>query len=192
MGGINMSRQFGGDLITKDGRTSQFVASGFTDTHTVHLDTGQVSATTTQGFMLVDLSDTTNWTHSNTGHINVEYLMIEIDPDASFVGEIKLGFLTNVDGTDGDFNDIFNIDMRRKADLLVHTIDFGSHGLDCETNHHFGPVTANSTLYQTDVNLQGPDGATSYPSGNGDLVLQVGVTAGSVNVSMTVGYESVA
>lgn len=177
-----------GDLITKDGKTSQFVVLGFTDTDTVHLDTGSV--TTQKAFMLVDLSDTVNWKHTNTGHINLEYINIVVDPDSSFVGEIKFGFLTNVGVDNGDFNQIHDIDMRRKSDLLVDDIAFGSHGFDCTTVHHFGPITANSLLFQTDVDLQGPNGATSFPSGNGDLVMLIELSAGSVNVSVLLGYDT--
>ena len=165
------------------------MASGFTETHTVHLDTQSVAAQT--AFMLIDLSDTTNWAHSLTGHINIEYMVIEVDPDGSYFGEVKIGFLTNVDGTDGDFNQILDIDLVKKSDLIVETIDFGSHGFDCETDHHFGPITANSTLFQTDVNLEGPDGTTSFPSGNGDLVMLIERSAGQVDVSITLGYEAV-
>jgi hypothetical protein len=185
-----MSYKPSGDLITKDGRTSQSVVMGFTETYTVHLDKQSIAAQV--ALMLVDLSDTTNWPHSDTGHINLEYLIIEIDPDTSFLGEIKIGFLTNVDGTNGDFNQILDIDMAKQSDLLVEVINFGSHGFDCETTHHFGPVTANSTLFQTDVNLEGPDAATSYPSGDGDLVMLVERSAGEVDVSITLGYEAVA
>ena len=187
-----MSRQFGGDLITKDGRTSQFVASGFTDTQTVHFDVQSVAAQT--AYMLIDLSDTTNWKHTNTGHINLEYLIIEVDPDAAYLGEIKLGFLVDVDATNGDFHQILDIDMAKKSDLFVENLNFGSHGFHCETDHHFGPITANSTLFQTDVNLGGPDdpATITYPSGNGDLVLLIERSAGIVDVSITLGYETVA
>ncbi len=179
----------GASLITKDGRTSQFVALGFTDTHSIHGDFQDISAQT--AFMLIDLSDTTNWAHSKTGHINIEYFVLEIDPDSSYFGEVKLGYLTNVDGTDGDFNQIFDLDLRKKSDLIIESIDFGSHGFDCEANHHFGPISANDILFQTDLNLEGPDGNTSYPSGDGDLILLVELTAGTVDVSITLGYEAV-
>ena len=185
-----MTYKPGGDLITKDGRTSQFVAQGFTETHTIHIDVQNIQAQT--AFMLIDLSDTTNWAHSATGHINIEYLIIEVDPDTAYFGEVKVGFLTNVSATDGDFNQILDIDMARQSDLLVENIDFGSHGFDCEANHHFGPITADSTLFQTDVNLEGPDGNTSYPSGAGDLVMIIERSAGAVDVSITLGYEAVA
>lgn len=185
-----MAYKPGGDLVTKDGRTSQFVASGFTDTQTVHLDVQDVQAQT--AFMLIDVSDTTNWPHTNVAEINIEYILIEVDPDANFVGEIKIGFLSNVDGDNGDFNQLLDIDMVRKSDLLVEELNFGSHGIHCTTDHHFGLVTANSILFRTGVNLKGPDGNTSYPSGDGDLVLLVEVSAGAVDVSLIIGYETVA
>ncbi len=179
-----------GDLITKDGRTSQYVASGFTETNTVHIDV-QTSHTLI-AYMLIDLSDTTNWKHTNTGHINLEYLIIEVDPSPNFLGEIKLGFLSSVGADNGDFNNILDIDMARKSELLVEIINFGSHGLDCETSHHYGPVIANSELFQTTgANILGPDGATSHPSGAGDLCLIVdGDGTNEVDVSITIGYET--
>lgn len=179
-----------GDLITKDGRTSQYVVMGFTETHIVHMDVQNIITQT--AFMLIDLSNnSSNWAHSDTGHINLEYFIIEIDPDDSYVGEIKIGFLSDVDATDGNFHQVLDLDMRRKADLLVENIDFGSHGMDLETDHWFGPTTANSILFQTDVNLLGPDGATAYPSGAGDLVMIIERTGGAVDVSITIGYEAV-
>lgn len=177
------------DTITKDGRTSQFVAAGFTETTTIHLDTQDIAAQ--EAFMLIDLSDTVNWPHSLTGHINLEYVIIEVDPDANYLGEVKVGFLSNVGATNGDFNQIMDVDLAKKSDFLVEIVEFGSHGFDCEADHHFGPVIANSTLFQTDVNLEGPDGATSYPSGDGDLVMLIEVSAGEVDVSITLGYEAV-
>lgn len=184
-----MSYKPGGDLITKDGRTSQFVVSGYTNTFTVHLDAQSISAR--QAFMLIDLSDTGNWPHTETGHINLEYLIIESDPDTSYLGEIKIGFLSNVDATDGDFNQILDIDQARSSDLLVEVINFGSHGFDCETDHHFGPIDANEVLFQTDVDLVGPPGGVAaYPSGAGDLVMLIERSAGTVDVSITIGYET--
>ena len=187
-----MTYKPGGDLITKDGRTSQYVASGFTETVTVHIDIQ--TSNTLIAYMLIDLSDTTAWKHTNTGHINLEYLIIEVDPATNFLGEIKLGFLSSVDAANGDFNNILDIDMARKSELLVEIINFGTHGLDCETNHHYGPVIVDSTLFQTaGANILGPDGATSHPSGAGDLCLIVdGDGTNAVDVSITIGYEAVA
>ena len=180
-------------MVNSSGKTSSFVAMGFTNTFTVHMDVS--TAHTLIAYSLIDLSDTTNWPHTNTTEIVIEYIILEVDPDSNFVGEVKLGFLTNVDATNGDFNQFLDVDMRRKADLFSEVIDFGSHGLHCKTDSHFGPVSANSTLFQTDVNLGGPDdpGTTTYPSGAGDLVMIVdGDGTNTVNVSITIGYETVA
>ena len=177
-----------GQTITRGGRRSQFVATGYGDTDIVHIDVQNIVTQT--AFMLIDLSDTVNWPHANTGYINIEYIILEIDPDGSYVGEVKLGFLSNVGATNGDFHQIIDLDMVRKADLLVEVIDFGAHGMDLEKSHWFGPTTANSLLFQTDVNLLGPDGNTSYPSGDGDLVMIIERAGGAVDVSMTIGYET--
>lgn len=180
--------------VNENDKTSLYTVAGFTNTQTVHLDMSLASSTTT-AYMLIDLSDTTNWKHTNTGSIVLEYMVLEVDPGTTFTGEVKLGYLKNVDATNGDFVTLFDVDMRRAADLLVETIDFGSHGLHCSDAYHFGPTDANNVLYQTDVNLLGPDGNTSYPSGDGDLVLVVSgadTGNGAVNVSVTLGYETIA
>lgn len=180
----------GADTVTKDGRTSQFVAAGFTETETIHIDVSTDS--TLIAFMLIDLSDTTNWKHTNTGHINIEWIIFEVDPDSTWAGQVKIGFLVDVDGTDGDFHQILDIDMERKAVPILENINFGSHGFDCETNHHFGPVIADSTLFQTDVSITGPNAAT-FPSGAGDLVMIIdGDGTQFVDVSITLGYETAA
>jgi len=178
-----------GDTTTRHDRTSQYIVQGFADTQTVHLDTGEVSAQT--AFMLIDISDTTNWKHTNTDHIVIRDIVLQIDPDSTFLGEANIGFLTNVDATNGDFNQILDIDMAKKSDSVIESLEF-SGGFHCQSSTHFGPISANSTLFQTDVNLAGPDGNTSFPSGDGDLVLIVERSAGAVDVSITIVYETVA
>ena len=175
--------------ITKDGVTSLYTVSGFTDTFTVHIDVQDIASQT--AYMLIDLSDTTNWAHTLTGHIILEYIILEIDPASTHVGETRIGFLSDVDASNGDFNQIIDIDMKKKSDLLVELINFGSHGMDLETTKHFGPVTANSALFQTSgANILGPDGTTTHPSGAGDLVMIVESATAQVDVSITLGYET--
>jgi hypothetical protein len=179
-------------VVNSSGKTSSYVAMGYTNTFSTHMDIS--SSSTLIAYMLIDLSDTTSWRHTKVGEIIVEYIIIEVDPDTNFVGEVKLGYLTNVDGTNGDFNQFVDIDMRRKADLFAEVIEFGSHGFHCANASHFGPMLT-STLFQTDVNLAGPDDPTTltYPSGDGDLVMIVdGDGTNVVNVSITIGYETAA
>ena len=179
-----------GDTVTRHGRTSRYVVDGFANTQTVHLDTGSVGAVT--AFMLVDISDTTNWAHTETDHIILDHILIEVDPDSTFLGEIKIGFLSSVDATNGDFNQIIDLDLVKKSDLVIEDLTFGG-GFHCQATTHFGPILADSTLFQTDVNLGGPDdpATLAYPSGNGDLVLLVDWDAGTADVSITMIYETV-
>ena len=62
--------------------------------------------------------------------------------------------------------------------------------MSLETAHWFGPTTLNDNTLQTDLCVIGPDAATSYPSGNGDLVMKIEVGASSVAVGMTIGYRT--
>ena len=172
---------------TSEGQTSVHTIPGHVDIEVVHID-GDVSAST--GFMVIDLSDTTNWPYAETGHIDVVYIVINVNPTGTFSGDIQLGFLTNVDGENGDFNGIMEIHMDKKQDSITQMMNFGAFEMSLESAHWFGPITANDTTWQTDVNLIGPDGATSYPAGAGDLVMKIEVSASSVAVGMTIGYRT--
>lgn len=177
------------DTITNEGITSLLTVPGNFDVEVIHLDAEDVAATT--GFMLIDLSDTTNWTHTDTDHIDLLFFTLTTDPHATFSGDIQLGFLSGVDDTDGDFNEVFELHMEKKPSAQVVTIQY-FFGIALETAHFFGPITTNDTTWQTDVNLQGPSGATSFPSGNGDLVMLITQSAQDVSVSITVGYRTIA
>ena len=76
--------------------------------------------------MVIDLSDSTNWPHTKTGHIDIVYIVVNVNPTATFEGDIQLGFLDNVDGTDGDFNGIMEIYMDKKQDSITQMMNFGA------------------------------------------------------------------
>ncbi len=177
------------DTITNEGVTSLLTVPGNFDVEVIHLDAEDIATTT--GFMLVDLSDTTNWPHTATGHIDLLFFAMTTDPSATFSGDVQVGFLSSVDATDGDLNEVFELHMEKKPDPKIVTIQY-FFGIALEAAHFFGPITANDTTWQTDVNLQGPSGASSFPSGNGDLVMLVTRTASDISVSITVGYRTIA
>lgn len=155
----------------------------------IHLDAENISADT--GFMLIDLSNTSgNWPHSSTNEIHVTEINVDINPSTTFEGDIEIGFLTSVDVDNGDFNIIYTWHLDRKGINFVDRISAKSVVLKMITDHWFGPITANDTTFQTDVNLQGPDGAVAYPSGDGDLVMKINVTAGAGDVGIMVQYHT--
>lgn len=175
--------------VTSEGETSAHVVPGHVDIEVVHIDV-EVSAASTTGFMVIDLSDTTNWPHTATGHIDIAHILLNINPTATFVGDVAFGFLTNVDGDNGDFNGVFEIHMDKKQDSITQFMNYGAFEVSLESAHWFGPITANDIIWQTDVNLAGPDGNTSFPSGAGDFVMLVTATTSDVAVGLTVGYRT--
>jgi hypothetical protein len=153
-----------------------------------HIDLQNIGTET--GAMIIDLSDTTNWPHEDTGHIDLEFLNISINPATNYEGDIKVGFLSNVDATNGDLNVIFTWHLDRASLPIVDTLFFGQGGhMELQLERWFGPTESDETLWQTDTNLVGPDGNTSYPSGDGDFVVKIEQTAGAVDVGITVGYH---
>lgn len=176
------------DMEDYEGVHSAYVVPGYHHVDFVHLDADGVAADT--AFMLVDLSDTTNWPHGETDHLHVDTVDIMFNPDASFTGDIQLGFLVDVDADNGNLHVMHNWHFSLDRDTLMDHLSWIFIQHAAQAAHVFGPVIADSTLFQTDVNLQGPDGAVAYPSGDGDLVLRIARTAGVIDVGITVGYVS--
>lgn len=176
------------DTTTQEGITSLYTVTGIERNCHVNMDVADIAATV--GLMLVDLSDNVNWPHVATGRIYLLYLMIDIEPESTFRGEVALGFLENVDGSNGDFHTVIDYRLDKKADPIITTMNFGSYAMTLDTDHWFGPTILNDTTWQTDVNLLGPNGATSFSAGDGDLVCKVTRTAGEASIGITVGYET--
>jgi len=171
---------------TSEGETSSHIVPGHVDIEVVHID---IDIALTEDFMVIDLSDTTAWPHTTTGHIDIAYIIINVNPDTSYSGDIELGFLSDVDATNGDFNPVMEIHMDKKQDSIQTFMNFGAFEMSLEKAHWYGTTTANDTAFQTDVALTGPAGAT-HNSGSGDLVLRVTRTAGTVAAGITIGYRT--
>lgn len=186
-GGDNVNQA---DVINQMGIRSLIVSPGVPDQFHINIDANNVGATA--GFMLIDISDTVNWPHTFTNHIIIKWLSININPNTSYVGDIEIGFLSDVGIDNGDFNILKKWHLERST---VEIVDFlnGQFGhFSTEPAVLFGEIQADDTTWQTDVNLQGPNGVVEFPSGNGDLVMKVNQTAGNVDVGLTLAYTTVA
>jgi hypothetical protein len=177
------------DVISVEGQNSLRVVQGLPDEFSITLDAENLTATT--GLMLIDLSDTTNWPHTETDHIIIKWVNININPSSNFEGDVELGFLQNVDADNGDFHVLKTWHFERASDSLVDFFNLEQSHLEANVNRHFGPVVANDTTWQTDVNLQGPDGDVSYPSGNGDVTVKAIINGGSVDIGIAMGYITI-
>lgn len=183
----NMS-QWAPDIADYEGQRSALVIPGRNRVHVVHLDVQDCN--TLRAFMIVDLSDTVNWPHEHTGHIHVDSVHMHFNPDPSFSGDISLAWLSNVDETDGEAHVIhtWHFDQDRLT-MTDHLLWDWIQALAADESW-FGPTFAASALFRTGFNLQGPDGQIAYASGDGDLVLRVGRTAGTIDIGITVSYAT--
>ena len=177
-----------GQIVDIDGTHSLYVVPGHAAIHLINLDVEDCDAET--AFMLVDLSNTTDWPHGETGHIHLAGVDIFLDPDGSFVGDIELGFLENVDATNGDLRIIHTWHFDKARLVMADHLSWVWSEFQCAAASWFGPSVVDSLLFQTDVNLQAPDGVVDAPSGDGDLVLRVARTAGAIDIAVTVQYEA--
>lgn len=171
-------------------QSQQKIIPGSAEHYIVNLHAHNVTAN--KGFMLIDLSDTVNWPHEQTGRIIIKSVNLNINPDSNFDGDLYLGWLKNVDAASGDLSAIHVWHYDRKGIALVDKLDFGGEGcqFDCNGERWFGEVYENDTTFQSDVNLVGPDGNVSYPSGDGDLVCQVkDQSLGSLDFTLMIAYD---
>jgi len=164
-----------------------------------HPDSGMLNffvagISASQDFIIIDISDTTNYPHVSTNHAHLEFVNISIDSDSSGDYLISLGYLENVDDTNGDFTSLWEVSGTRKT---------GNNFNAYYNLYPNGPKTTsvsvvsankslNDTAFQTDVNLASSlDASTAdTPSGNNDLVLRITRNAGTFNVAVQLAYHS--
>lgn len=149
------------------------------------------------GAILVDLSDTTNFKHSQTGRINVYDLFIEFTDNAAWDGVFEIGYLENVDGDNGDFVAVYRITNTGATQQLKSDMHFHEYPLLCHSNYHATDgKTLNDATFQTDVAIPSSiDRSAAYTTkpGDGDLaVLMTRPTAGTVSWNVIGRYGTVA
>lgn len=159
------------------------------DTVLVHADIA-VTGGTDIDLILIDLSDTSGFKHSNTGYVHIETIGINIDADTNAAWICRLGFLENVDATDGDFYEVTHIEGTKSTGQNIDFIrTLNPSGARMSSSYvTTSDIDANDVTFQTDVNLPSAiDPTTSdTPSGSGDVVLRIDAGAGGANTNFTV------
>lgn len=162
--------------------------------------------TASEGFVLIDLSDTANFPHTETGKIRVYEIDINVERgEAAASGEfiVYIGVITEVDATNGSTS--WFIVLHEETDDQATDGISRSHyhyewreGFDIEIDADAdAPVwflsnvgDSGQTTWQTDVALDSPVGDASSAPGDGDLVMLVSETGGtgSISICVTVAY----
>lgn len=147
--------------------------------------------------IIVDLSDTSGFPHKLTGQVNVAGIRVDIGKVAASSGTIKVGVVTRVDATNGDvkwfFNHTFGDDATGSPTHYSEASNFSEVSVRAKVKDGTTPylasklTTANSTTFQTDVNL--PTTIGNGPPGVGDIVVQY-TTAGTsaTDISLELVY----
>ncbi len=139
-------------------------------------------------FIIIDLSDTVNFPHNTASDdIHITSWDINLNPDDSFAGDIEIGFLENVDATNGDFHPFKTWHMDKRADPIEDFHNWNFDPLICDDTYTLVTnISLNDVAWQTDVPLPSPIGAIF--SGTGDLVLRITRTAGSIDFNVLIKY----
>ena len=177
--------------INSEGR-ADMVQHSHSNNGWVHFESGSLSAS--QDYIFVDISDTTNYPHVDTSYIHLEYLRIHVDSDVNGNYAVQVGFLENVDESNGDFYPLVDISGTKKTGNTIDQIfPFYPNGAKGTSSFAVSSEKSlNDTAFQTDVNLASSldSGTTDTPSGDGDLAIRVVVNAGSIIVGVEASYHT--
>ncbi len=155
---------------------------------------------TPERFIIVDLSDTTNYPHEYTNRIEIQHIKIvaretALPAPGTVILSFKTGFLSDVDRTDGTLETI------TKSNFTLGNAEMG------EQDYYFNenPIVCDSSRYVTfdeDENEAAWADTQTYRStldstsadtnpGSGDLVGQVTFwDAGTAEIEILVGYNT--
>lgn len=160
---------------------------------TIHMHVDGLTTGTTR-YILVDISNTTDYPHTNTDFVHLEWFDIEVDGNTSANYTVNLGFLENVDATNGDRTIVKHWSGSRTVGQSIRALfdpipNAPKMHSDYVTTHE---VSLNDINYQTDVNMATTLDPTTAdtPSGNGDVVLEIIVTAGTVDIAISASYHT--
>ena len=149
---------------------------------------------TTTDFIVIDISDTTNYPHVSTSYIHTENMFFNVDATSDADYTIDLGWLENVDGTNGDFYSVYSFGGTKKtgnsASISINHAPNSPRLIS--TKVLVSNKSLNDTAFQTDVNLGSTiaPGTANVPSGSGDMVVRVTINAGSIGLTIGIGYHT--
>jgi len=167
-----------------------------TITHTADINSsiafGVAAIDAKTGYVLVDLSDATNYPHTLTGEIHVDWLSICIHGNATAEGQIHIGFISAIDADHATIHTIACLQIAKLEAITVIHKNYNPSAVICKTENHLSGGTllfTDDVTFQDDTEVAGTfDNATPAV---GDLVMIVNATAGTFeNVAIAVGYHT--
>lgn len=160
-----------------------------TGSHIIHASVTGINSSDDAQLLLIDLSDTTNFDHGSTGHLNIDAIHTVLDPTSSFKGTIRYGFLSGVNQTDADVKIVDGYSVVNKNRAIDEAVGMYPHSIQCVNDEHFGKQLEGYGAFNSTVKALKADN-TSEACGDGDFVAIVAPTAGTTDVMLSVWYRS--
>ena len=162
----------------------------------IHFHVDNVSASET--YILVDMSDTTNYPHTSATVLHIDSLYYAVEGDTNADYAIDFYFLEDVDGSDGDAYMWFSITGNKTAGNTVSRyIDWSGSGPIMKsstggTKPSSNKVSLADTDYSSADNYKSTHNmaVANTPCGSGDIVLKITRTAGSFNLILNLAYHA--
>lgn len=181
--------------VTEDGELATTVTERERNVYAViHND---AVGTGNTDYILVDLDDTTNFPHADTSRIDISAVNIHLSQDSGNPdGEVIIGVITRIDGTDADITWGFVIDFNLPSNTNIREdFNFAPSQLKFETSA--GATTRIISNYQslndatinTGVSMDSPRGTSTVTPAVGDVVLRITNNAGQVRMFCGVMYH---
>jgi hypothetical protein len=183
--------------INDDGR-GDVVQHAHPDSTTIHFHETELT-TGVYRFILVDIDNIgdndTTYKHDFTNYAHIEWVQLQIDasetPSAAY--DVSYGFLKNVTSTGADRYWVKHFSGTKQTGVQLNVFeDFYPNGWRMSnefiTTHarSYNVSVWNSTAsYGDSINVSG-----GVNPGNGDIVLEINVTAGTINIVFDMAYHS--
>ena len=146
---------------------------------------------TTTGYVLIDLSDTTNYPHTNVDEIHIDWIILDYLADSLAAGSIEVGFIKSITADNADWYSLVKAHLDKKEEEKPIMLNFTPQCLRCAVVGHLSGGTMfhdDDTTFQNDTALTATY-STVAPA-IGDLVAKVTLSAGSVSFVVTIGYHT--
>lgn len=177
------------NTISQEGIVSLRTAPGLDNDFHVSLDTGATSAAT--GFILIDLSDTASFPHTNTGHVIITWEKISISPSTAFRGSVCVGVLTDSGIVSSDIDLLNNFEFTQAAPNNVNVFhEYNGHHFSSKSDRYLVDGLTDDQIFTTGGALAIPGPGTAAPA-IGDIILKITRSAGTVDVTYSLGYRTV-
>lgn len=131
--------------------------------------------------VLIDVSDTTNWPHGETGEVQINFIRVSVDKAAASTSTVRIGVVTAVNATNGNVTWVYGLSSLQNVSntSLGGVIDFQPSWIGLKAILADGSTpdvlsndtTTSSSVYQNDAVLPSTSGTDVAPA-VGDIVVE--------------------